>query len=170
MKRNGKVLPIAAAFLCVFCLALVTSPSAQDTTVCIPIHAKISARWLTCDDSPIGLCTTGEITKGGVLNGTTYYIALGSAAHAGMPSVEEEATLSYAGTLTITTKHGTLELTDVGVFDQAIGVFGEFDRVVGGSGIFDGASGMLFIYGYSTPDGSGFEGDIRGEVCLKTAH
>lgn len=108
MKKNGKLVPIATVFLCVFCLVLVTSPSAQDTTIRIPIHAKISALWVwpPCDDSPIGLCTTGEITKGGVLNGTTYYVGFSSAAHAGMPSVEEEATLSYTGELTITTKHG----------------------------------------------------------------
>ncbi len=40
--------------------------------MCIPVHAKIQSTFFAegCY-SPAGLCTTGEITEGGILNGTT---------------------------------------------------------------------------------------------------
>jgi hypothetical protein len=38
--------------------------------------------------------------------------------------------------------------------------------VVGGTGVFAGATGDLFSYGHVTPAGDGFEGPVRGEVCV----
>ena len=114
----------------------------------------------------MGLCTKGEITEGGMLNGTTEFIALSVAPAAGMPGVEPDTTLSYSGLLTITTKHGTLLIRDVGVFDTARGVFSELERITEGTERFVNAKGTLFIYGPAAADGSGFTGSIRGDVCL----
>ena len=140
---------------------------ATTASICIPIQANIEARFVTENCmSPVGLCTAGKITKGGLLNGTTEFTALGIAVAAGMPGIEPDTTLSYHGVLTITTKHGTLEISDVGVFDQVTGVFSELDRVVSGTGRFEDASGTLFIYGDAFADDSGFTGSIAGQVCL----
>ena len=92
--------------------------------------------------------------------------ALAAAPAAGMSGVEAESTLSYNGELIIITRRGTLEISDVGVFDQAAGKFTELDRVIAGTGMFANASGVLFISGDSYADGSGFDGRISGELCL----
>ena len=62
----------------------------------------------------------------------------------------EVAGLSYAGEMTITTRHGTLITEDLGVVDYAEGVFSEYDIVTGGTGIFEGATATLFIFGSAT--------------------
>ncbi len=159
--------PALTALLLFAALSFTESSQATDGPGCIPIRASIEARFFTAGClSPVGLCTAGEITRGGLLNGTTEFTALGIAVAAGMPGIEPDTTLSYHGVLTITTKHGTLEISDVGVFDQVTGVFSELDRVVSGTGRFETASGTLFIYGDAFADGSGFTGSIAGEVCL----
>ncbi len=134
---------------------------------CIPVRAKIESTFVTdgCE-SPVGLCTEGRVTRGGFLNGKTSFVALGAAPSAGLEGVEPETTLSYSGELKVSTRHGSWKTSDVGVFDQAAGTFSELDRVVEGTGKFKNASGQLFIYGNATADGSGFTGDIRGEICL----
>lgn len=141
--------------------------AAEESGICIPVRAEIQSTFFAegCE-SPVGLCTTGEITQGGILNGTTEFTALSVAPAAGMPGVEPDTTLSYAGLLRITTKHGMLLIRDVGVFDTARGVFSELDRITEGTERFFGATGTLFIYGPANADGSGFTGSIRGEVCL----
>ena len=160
------MLALSAVVLCSTVLS--SKPSqALDGTRCIPIRATIEARLFTTGClSPVGLCTAGEITEGGLLNGTTEFTALGIGVAAGMPGIEPDATLSYHGTLIVTTKYGTLEISDVGVFDQVVGVFSELDRVVSGTGRFERANGTLFIYGDAFPDGTGFLGTIKGRLCL----
>jgi hypothetical protein len=141
--------------------------AAEDGGMCIPVHAKIQSTFFAegCN-SPVGLCTTGEITEGGLLNGSTSFVALGMSPAAGMPGVEPDTTLSYSGLLKITTRLGMLTILDVGVFDTARGVFSELDRITEGTERLFGASGTLFIYGTAFADGTGFGGSIRGEVCL----
>ncbi len=159
------------AFCRFFLLLAILSPasgSASATTpLCLPVHARIEASFVAEDcSSPVGLCTAGTITEGGLLNGSTRFTALAAAPAAGMYGVEADSTLSYNGELIVTTRHGALEISDVGVFDQAAGKFTELDRVIGGTGIFAYASGVLFISGDSYADGSGFDGRISGELCL----
>jgi len=135
--------------------------------LCIPVRAKINALFVDTDcDSPVGLCTAGRIKGGGILNGTTRFTALGIAPAAGMPGIEPDSTLSYNGVLEISTRHGDLTISDVGVFDQNVGVFSEIDRITAGTGRFDKANGTLFIYGNAFADGSGFEGKVRGQICF----
>ena len=153
----------------VFALSLIgtRTVAAENDGMCIPVHAKIQSTFFAegCY-SPVGLCTTGEITEGGILNGTTEFTALSLSPAAGMSGVEPDTTLSYSGLLKIITKLGMLTIQDVGVFDTARGVFSELDRITAGTERFFGSSGTLFIYGTATADGSGFGGSIRGEVCL----
>ena len=141
--------------------------AAEDGGMCVPVHAKIQSTFFAerCN-SPVGLCTTGEITEGGLLNGSTSFVALSMSPAAGMPGVEPDTTLSYSGVLKLTTRLGTLTIRDVGVFDTARGVFSELERIIEGTDRFFGASGTLFIYGTAFADGTGFSGSIRGEVCL----
>ena len=143
---------------------------AQDDTLCIPVAAVIRSAVVPpgepCD-SPVALCTTGVISGGGILRGTTRFTALALGPAAGEPPT----TLSYSGELVVTTKHGSITFSDAGIFDTdpSVSAFSELDRVVAGSGSgrFLGASGLLFIAGTASAGGTVFEGDLRGEVCIE---
>jgi hypothetical protein len=146
---------------------------AEPGSLCIPIRAKIASSFVdlsACDPGAL-LCTTGEISGGGLLNGTTRFAALGLGPGAGLePAVEPDLTLAYSGELEVTTESGIIVFRDVGIFDTdpAVAGFSELDRVVPelSNGRFTDASGLLFISGNATPDGLGFEGDISGEICI----
>lgn len=154
-------------FVTAMCVASGRQAFARPDGLCVPVHATIKALFVATDcSSPVGLCTAGQIT-GGLLNGTTNFTALGIAPAAGMPGIEPETTLSYHGVLEITTQHGTLTISDIGAFDQAVGVYSEIDRITAGTGRFENATGTLFIYGNAFPDGSGFDGAVRGRICLQ---
>jgi len=154
-------------FAIAMCVVTGRQAFATQGALCIPVHATIEALFVaTGCTSPVGLCTAGQIT-GGVLNGQTSFTALGIATAAGMTGIEPDTTLSYHGVLEISTRHGTLTISDIGVFDQAFGVYSEVGRITAGTGRFENATGTLFIYGNAFPDGSGFNGAIRGKVCLK---
>jgi len=131
---------------------------------CQKVSGAIAASITTAGcASPVGLCTAGEFTGDGLLNGTTAFVADGLAVSAGMPVVVPPSTLSYSGHLTITTRKGTLTLIDTGIFDTAAGRFSSLDEQAGGTGLFAGATARLFIYGTGTSD---FESTVTGEVCL----
>ena len=137
---------------------------------CIPVQAKINTLFNVAGcTSPVGLCTTGQITGGGILNGETRFTAMSIATAAGMTGIEPDTTLSYHGVLEIITQDGVLYIRDVGVFDQVVRVYSEVDRITAGIGRFENASGTLFIYGNAFDDGSGFDGEVRGQVCLMPA-
>lgn len=163
---NKRIFIVLLSFVVVGSLITLNPTKANGEQVCIPIHANIETTFVDegCPGPP-GSCTVGEITNGGLLNGETSFIASDSAFGAGMAG-EPATTLSYAGELMITTPHGILTMSDVGVFDTAIGKFSELDRVVEGTGMFEGATGVLFIVGDLTSNSSGFIGNITGEICL----
>lgn len=104
--------------------------------------------------------TTGTITRGGILNGTTADIITSPFSPTADPN-----TFSFTDTLTITTDKGTITTSDVAIFDVAAGVFSSISKITSGTGIFAGATGTLFISG-STTDFVNFEDRIIGEVCL----
>jgi hypothetical protein len=114
--------------------------------------------------SPVGLCTAGTITGGGPLNGATVFTTLALAPSACLPGVPP-TTLSYTGVFQITTNSGTITTTDVGLLDQANLVFTEIDQVQGGTGQFAGATGTWIISGPVIDSGTGFRGEITGELC-----
>ncbi|RAL20544.1 hypothetical protein DL240_16010 [Lujinxingia litoralis] len=145
-----------------------------DEPICRSISASLSATFYTegCD-SPVGMCTAGDLLqRGRRVVGQTNYVADGVGGGAigedsiVFPPVEPGSTWSYAGVLRLITPLGEVQSSDIGVFDTAGGSFTELNRVTGGTGIFEGATGTFFINGTSFPDGSGFEADITGEVCV----
>jgi len=134
---------------------------------CRKIHGTITSHITdpaNCT-SPVGLCTAGTITGGGPLNGATVFTTLALAPSACLPGVPP-TTLSYTGVLTISTRRGTVTTTDVGLLDQANLVFTEIDTVQGGTGEFAGATGTWLISGPVIDNGTGFRGDITGELCV----
>ncbi len=148
----------------------------EDSQYCRTISATLSASFYEegCT-SPVGLCTAGDLMRpNGQVVGSTDYVASGIGGgivgddSIVTPPVEPGTTWSYAGLLTLSTAVGDLMSTDVGVFDTAGGAFTEFNRVTGGTGIFAGATGTFYINGFSFPDGTGFDADITGEVCVQT--
>src|SRR5437016_2810424 len=108
-------------------MGFVTTAGAAWATECKQVHAQIvSDPIFGCVTSPIGLCTSGTIQGNQGLNGTTYFTG-DSAAPGPSTAPNPTATISYSGSLVITTTHGTLTMRDTGIFDQATGVFSSFD-------------------------------------------
>jgi len=141
---------------------------------CFDTRATISVRFVTegCT-SVVGMCIAGRIrSRHGILSGTTAFQATGlGGGVVGEPSIvfppaEPPTTWSYSGQLAVTGPLGTLDLEDVGVFDTARGTFTEMNRVMGGTGVWRDATGDLFIYGHAHDDFGGFDGTIRGQICL----
>lgn len=133
---------------------------------CKKVHGHITTQVTTENcNSPVLLCTTGTVTGGGPLNGASTFTTLGLAPAAGLAPVVPDSTLSYTGSLTLTTRHGQLSITDVGLLEQSSLRFTELDNVVSGSGEFDGQSGHWFISGFVTGGGTGFDGEIEGDLC-----
>lgn len=142
--------------------------------VCFPVFARIVTHIVDgpCN-SPVGLCTVGEVTSPlRVLRGPTQFTATGlggqpvGEASIVTPPAEPATTWSYSGALTLTTSAGELHFNDVGVLDTVDGTFSELDRPASGSGAFVGVSGHVFVSGYVTPDGNGFDGRVTGKLCL----
>lgn len=135
------------------------------------LQASFTAEGCT---SVLDMCTQGTLSTSGFLQGATYYTADG--AGGGLvgepsivwPAVEAASTWAYAGELVVTSSLGTVTFHDVGLLDTANGGVTEIDRAVDGSGLYQGVSGTLFMFGFTYPDGSGFEVDVEGRLCLPT--
>jgi hypothetical protein len=141
---------------------LATAAHAAGTT-CIPVTGDIAVDFTNQNcSSPVGLCTKGAITHSGLLDGSTTF---STAAIAGTV-LGINASLSYTGTITLTTKSGTLSIVDFGQLDTTPGVasFSEFSRSLAGTGSFTGVAGRLFIFGNTTA--TGFTGVVQGTICL----
>jgi hypothetical protein len=112
--------------------------------------------------------TTGTIR--GTLKGTTQFTgdstSLTPVLGTFVPPLNP--TLSYTGTLVITTRKGTLTTRSVGVFENVpFGVGTQFDRVVAGTGRFQGATGVFYFTFKANGDLSDFTSSVTGELCLK---
>jgi hypothetical protein len=143
-----------------------TSRSVHAKDGCHRVHGHYTASFTTANcTSPIGLCATGTITHGGILDSSSLFLALDVAPAAGMPMNEPLANVSYSGTLTIDTHHGSLGLRDLGVIDGVGNTFTELERVVSGTGRFAHATHSFFISGAMVNSGNGFDGEISGELC-----
>jgi hypothetical protein len=128
-------------------------------------HYQASFTTTNCT-APSGLCATGTITNGGILDSSSLFVELDQAPSAGMPATEPGTTVSYSGTLTITTPHnGTLQVKDLGVVAGVQANFTELERPVSGTGSFANASHVFFISGSMPNNGTQFDGAIYGELC-----
>ena len=150
--------------LVIIILALtIGAPVAVAHEHCRPVRATLTAQLATAScDSPFGLCTTGELR--GDLHGTTRFTVLTLAGSAGLATLEPASTLSYLGRFVLTTRHGTLTISDVGLLDGAIGAFSEIWRVTGGTGDHAGATGTLWLTGTTSATGA-FDGTVTGHIC-----
>lgn len=146
--------------------AVATSRSAVAHDGCRRVHGHYQATITTqgCT-SPIGLCATGTISRGGILDSSSLFLALDAAPSSGMPATEAPGNLSYSGVLTIDTHHGSLSVRDLGVIDAAHSNFTELERPISGTGMFVNATHDFFISGATVNNGGGFDGEIYGELC-----
>ncbi len=146
--------------------AVAMTRSVQAHDGCHRVHGHYKAAFTTVNcTAPSGLCATGTITKGGILDSSSLFIELDQAPSAGMPLTEPASTVSYSGTLSITTDHGTLNLRNLGVVTGAQAMFTELERPVVGTGRFVNASHVFFISGALPNNGTEFDGQIYGELC-----
>lgn len=106
--------------------------------------------------------TSGTITRGGKLNGSTQSVFTSD-----FTPTPDPTTFSFTDDLTLTTNEGVLQTHNVTLFDTATGVFTAIARIDtnASSGIFAGATGVLYINGKTTDGGATFQGRITGEIC-----
>jgi hypothetical protein len=156
-RKNRKLVTLVAVVLS-FCLfALEPSTSAQSARGdCRIVKGKLS-------DVSNASGTTGRITNGGILNGSTQLFFTSGA----LPT-PDPVTVSYTDDFTVTTNRGVLTTHNIGIFDFEIGFFSEIARIDpnASSGIFAGATGVLFTNGKTTDGGATFESNITGQICL----
>jgi len=108
-----------------------------------------------------GLITTGTITNGGILNGTTEFVYNPAFVFTRNPAVG-----SYIAELTITTIHGQLKTSNVYLYNFGTGQFTILARIRSdaSTGSFAGATGLLYFNGKTV--GSAFPSEITGEICF----
>jgi hypothetical protein len=89
------------------------------------------------------LCTEGPLTGG--LPGTLDFTM------ASMTATETPNVVTYVGTNTITTEHGTLAGTDYGIWNLSTGEFVDYTTFSSGTGRYAGATGSFTITGTFDP-------------------
>jgi hypothetical protein len=166
MRLASKCMVFGVAVLGGLSMVGATASRAEAHQPCRKVHGHITTQ-ITAENcnSPVLLCTVGRISGGGMLNGATAFTTFGLAPGAGLSPIVPDSTLSYTGSLTLTTRRGQLSMTDVGILEQSTLRFTELDNVVSGSGEFAGATGRWFISGFVTGGGTGFDGEIEGDLC-----
>jgi hypothetical protein len=166
MNTQKRALPaflFAGAF---FASGVGFTTSAYAAEGCHRVHGRIQSSFTTTNcTSPIGLCTEGMITGDALLDSATTFLALDAAPSAGLPGVEPAANLVYSGVLTIKTRRGTLITHDLGVLDAATTSFTEMERPASGTGVFANVTSVFFISGAIVNNGTGFDGELYGELC-----
>jgi hypothetical protein len=123
---------------------------------------QAKGRWL--DVFPgTGNTSFGNITNAGILDGTTQTVYAPAYVVTPAPTV-----LSYTANMSISTVNGQLKTTNVYLYDFATGLFTIFARVdpANSTGKFAGATGALFIGGKTIGNGSTYDAEIAGEICM----
>ena len=133
------------------------TPSASAVSDCKKAHGDLSVV-----NNGNGT-TSGTLTQGGRLNGTTQ--AMFTSFFTPTP---DPSTFSFTDDLTLTTANGVLRTHNVGIFDVARGLFSAVNRIDpnASTGDFAGATGVLYINGKTTDGGTTFQGEITGEICF----
>jgi hypothetical protein len=152
MRRLGSTAALlSAALLGAVAASGQAAPGEQH---CNQLHGKLTAV-LAQDQAS----TTGMISGGGIINGTTQDVFLSST-----PTPDG---LSYTATFTVTTEHGALVTNDMGTLSFATGVFSEsgMPDASSSTGDFAGATGEISIVG-STADFVNFTGKVSGQICV----
>jgi hypothetical protein len=111
---------------------------------------------ITSIDMASGQVTTTGRINNGLLRGTTAFSA---------QIVNAQA--DFVGSTTIVTKHGSIRLSDTGVFNSD-GTFVDHATVTGGTRRFGGATGKLVFLGHELSDGVHYlETSITGVVLTE---
>ncbi len=108
--------------------------------------------------------TSGIITQGGKLNGTTLAVRTSS----GVFPTPDPTTVSFTDDLTITTDKGILKTHNVAIFDFATGLVSAIARIDPNlsTGDFAGATGVLYVNGKTTDGGATVQAEITCEICF----
>jgi hypothetical protein len=162
--RTKKTLTLLAMVLTFGVFSLAQSTSAQEQSASAPstrsrcreVKGKLS-------EVSTGNGTTGRITRGGILNGSTQLIFT-----SGVLPTPDPTTVSYTDDFTITSNRGVLKTHNAGLFEVETGSFTEIARIdpSASSGRFAGATGVLFTSGKTPDGGATFKSRITGEICL----
>ena len=157
------------AFLSTLILALSTSAGiAQLHVQCRNFEATIALRTTTegCS-SQIDLCTVGTVTSNEpALNGATWFFtAHGMTETAGLSSLPKTLQ-SYAGTVLVTAKGGTITTSTAGVYETESPAFSQLDKIVKGTDRFSSSTGRLIFLTGIGRQGGGFDSHARGELCV----
>lgn len=136
--------------------ALLSSAAARADS-CKQIDTSIATSYVFggwCQ-SPVGLCTEGTVASGPLAGSTRFTVLT-------MTPTANPYVLLYTGELVITTRSGTVTVSDSGIYDAAAGKYFELEQVVTGTQRFSDARGALTSQG--TANG-GFQGTLTGEIC-----
>lgn len=133
------------------------TPSASAVSDCKNLHGTLSVV-----NNGNGT-TSGTLTQGGRLNGTTQAMFTSS-----FTPTPDPSTFSFTDDLTLTTGNGVLKTHNVGIFDVATGVFSAINRIDpnASTGDFAGATGLLYVNGKTADGGATFQAEITGEICF----
>jgi hypothetical protein len=169
MKISSNVVSIVSLLSAAGVVAAVgITRTVQAATTCKAVKGTYVANYTTTNcESPIGVCYSGTITSGGTLNGTTFLSMTDTASSAGIPTGEPATTVSYDGSLVITTKNGTLTLHALGLLENNLLAFSEIDNQTAGTGDFAGTSNLVYVYGAVPSDNETLTGTIVGDVCTE---
>ncbi len=126
----------------------------DDDSGCRPVKAIGVGQNLGGSNTTV--TTTATITRGGILNGTT--VARFDITGGTPPE------LTFSGTVTFTTKQGTLTVAISGTFNVVTGAFSAAGPITAGAGRFAGATGTLSFEGVEST--GAFTETIRGTICL----
>jgi len=161
-KHRRKIMNLKIRILATFALVALTSglfssaPSVLAVSDCQRAKGNLSA-------VINGNGSTGTITQGGKLNGTT------EAVHtSGVFPTPVPGTVSFTDDLSITTNKGVLITHNVVVFDGVRGLFAAIARIDpnASTGDFAGATGVLYLNGQTTDGGATVQAEITGEICF----
>jgi hypothetical protein len=128
---------------------------AQAATSCHKINAKAVGQ------DNFDLTTQATILGGGLLNGTT----ASTLSVAGV----EPPDLLFAGTIVITTRHGTVTADIMGTIDTSTGEFSAAADITSGTGKLEGAVGILSFEGVEDLVTGRFTEHIGGVLCVDLA-
>jgi hypothetical protein len=153
---------VAAVTLCLFPLEQSASAQEQSTSA-QSAHRGCKNVQGNMREVSNGNGTTGRITNGGILNGTTQLIFT-----SGVLATPDPTSVSYTDDFTVTTNRGVLNTHNVGIFDFNTGLFTEIARIDPNTstGVFARATGSLFTSGKTTDGGATYRSKITGEICL----
>lgn len=155
MNAKTRNLITLGAVVLTFCLlTLQETASAQSANNCM----RVKGTFLDVTSSG---STTGTITNGGILNGTTETVFNGDFVF------PDPTTVSFTGDYSLTTERGVLKTHNVYIFDFARGVGTALYRIDPNvsTGVFVGATGVLYSNGKAT-DSATVQGHLVGEICF----